>query len=369
MSMGSMGHLERIGARPEPNHAPWTIPTQPMPRKPSLARRIGWVVAVVGLAGVAAAGLFRLLETHDEPDPERERDQVEAARELGGAAAVLAFSVLADSGLEHYRGAYHNPAMYVAPSAAAVSLINSVHMVLKPEVSSNGRLALSGLTLSTGLIGLAFHLTNVAKRDGGINLLNLFYGAPLLAPGAIAISGLAGLAAAQLVAEAEQGSPPTLLGRSAGTVVGLGAAISMLSTTAEAALLHFRGAFHDPFMYVPVTVPPVTALVLAAAVFEPRLHRAARLLLRVTAAAGVAGLGFHTHRVSRNMGGFYNWSQNILNGPPIPAPPSFTGVALAGLAAVRLMEAEGVRDSATATRPTMSSTNGTRRRGTTRPGR
>jgi hypothetical protein len=249
-------------------------------------------------------------------------------------------SVLADSGLQHYRGAYHNPAMYVAPSAAAVSLVHSVHMTIRPEVSSTGRLALSGLTLGTGLTGLAFHLANVAKRDGGVSLLNLFYGAPLLAPGAIAIAGLAGLAAAQLVSEAEKGSPPTLLGRPAGTVVGLGAASSMLFTTAEAALLHFRGAFHDPFMFIPVTVPPVAGIVLAAAVFEPRLRRAARLLLRATAAAGIAGLGFHVYGVSRNMGGFYNWSQNILNGPPIPAPPSFTGVALAGLAAVRLMEAE-----------------------------
>ena len=236
-----------------------------MPRRPSLARRIGWVVAAVGLAAVAAVGALPAGRTpRREPEPEREREQVEAARELGAAAAVLAFSVLADSGLEHYRGAYHNPAMYVAPSAAAVSLVNSVHMTMKPEVSSNGRLALSGLTLSTGLTGLAFHLANVAKRDGGVNLLNLFYGAPLLAPGAIAISGLAGLAAARLVAEAEQGSPPTLLGRPAGTVVGIGAAFSMLSTTAEAALLHFRGAFHDPFMYVPVTVPPIAGIALAS---------------------------------------------------------------------------------------------------------
>jgi hypothetical protein len=62
-------------------------------------------------------------------------------------------------------------------------------------------------------------------------------------------------------------------------------------------------------------------------------------LLRLTALAGIAGTGFHIYGVSRNMGGFYNWSQNILNGPPIPAPPSFTGVALAGLAAIRLMKA------------------------------
>src|SRR3954451_6084157 len=334
----SIGHVRRIGVGPEPDHAPWTIPAQPMPRRPSLARRIGWVVAAVGLAGVAAVSAFRLIEHHEKPAPERNRDEVEAARELAAGAAVLAFSVLADSGLEHYRGAYHNPAMYVAPSAAAVSLVNSVHMMIKPEVSSTGRLALSGLTLSTGLTGLAFHLANIAKCDGGVNLLNLFYGAPLLAPGAIAISGLAGLAAARLVAEAEDGSPPTPLGRPAGTMVGIGAAFSMLSTTAEAALLHFRGAFHDPFMYVPVTVPPIAAAVLAIAAFAPRLRWAARLLLRLTATAGVAGLGFHTYGVSRNMGGFYNWSQNILNGPPIPAPPSFTGVALAGLAAVRLME-------------------------------
>ena len=38
------------------------------------------------------------------------------------------------------------------------------------------------------------------------------------------------------------------------------------------------------------------------------------------------------------MGGWRNWSQNVLNGPPMPAPPSFTGLALAGLAALGLLE-------------------------------
>src|SRR3954454_2530497 len=136
----SLGYMERIGGQAESDHAPWTIPAQPRPRTPSLARRIGWVVAAVGLAGVASVSLFRLIEPHDEPEPEREREQVEAARELAAGAAVLALSVLADSGMQHYRGAFHNPAMYVAPSAAAVSLVNSVHMTIRPEVSSNGRL-------------------------------------------------------------------------------------------------------------------------------------------------------------------------------------------------------------------------------------
>ncbi len=199
------------------------------------------------------------------PEPEREREQVEAARELGGAAAMLAFSVLADSGLEHYRGAYHNPAMYVAPSAAAVSLVNSVHMTLRPEVSSNGRLALSGLTLSTGLTGLAFHLANVAKRDGGVNLLNLFYGAPLLAPGAIAISGLAGLAAARLVARPNRarrrrcsGGPPVWSSVSEPP-------FPCCPRPRKRRCCISAAPFTIPFMYIPVTLPPVAALVLAGA--------------------------------------------------------------------------------------------------------
>ena len=35
-----------------------------------------------------------------------------------------------------------------------------------------------------------------------------------------------------------------------------------------------------------------------------------------------------------------NARQNILNGPPLPAPPSFLGLAVIGLAALALMEAE-----------------------------
>ena len=60
--------------------------------------------------------------------------------------------------------------------------------------------------------------------------------------------------------------------------------------------------------------------------------------MRLLAVMGFAGVGFHAYGVSRNMGGWRNWSQNILNGPPLPAPPSFAGLALAGLAALGLMD-------------------------------
>jgi hypothetical protein len=297
------------------------------------------VVAAAGLAAVAGLAAFRLVERPHQDEPPADSEDVKGARRLAGGAAVLAFSVLADSSLEHYRGGFHNPAMYIAPTVSAVSLAHHVHMLLTPESPSPGRLALSTLTFATGLTGFLFHIYNVRKRDGGFSLLNLFYGAPLGAPMAITASGLAGMAAVQLVAEAEAGSPPRLLGVPGGDLVGIATAAVMLGTVTEAALLHFRGAFHDPFMFVPVTVPPAAAAVLGCAVFLPAWRKAARALLCATGVAGVAGAGFHAYGISRNMGGFYNWSQTVLNGPPLPAPPSFTGVALAGLGAVLLLEA------------------------------
>jgi hypothetical protein len=63
--------------------------------------------------------------------------------------------------------------------------------------------------------------------------------------------------------------------------------------------------------------------------------------LAMTALLGLAGVAFHAYGVSRNMGGWRNWSQNVLNGPPLPAPPSLTALALAGFAALPLLQEKG----------------------------
>jgi hypothetical protein len=295
----------------------------------------------VGLAALGAAALYRLIEKprRTVPEEQQEPNHIEAARYLNSAAAVLSFSVLTDSAIEHYRGTYHNPAMYLAPTVAATALANSIHMAVTPAHFGVARTTLAGLALATGVGGFGFHLYNLKKREGGINLLNLFYGAPVGAPWAIALSGMAGLAASRLVLESEQKQPGRLLGLPAGPLLAGGTAIGLIGTVAEAALLHFRGAFHDPFMFLPVTLPPLTAVAMALAAIKPKLTRWAKPMLQATAAMGIAGAGFHAYGISRNMGGFYNWSQNLLNGPPLPAPPSFSGVALAGLGAIKLMEA------------------------------
>ena len=107
-------------------------------------------------------------------------------------------------------------------------------------------------------------------------------------------------------------------------------------------MLHYRGAFQNPFMWLPVTVPPVGALLLGRAAMErrPGWRPLTRAWMWLTAALGVGGVGFHIFGVSRAMGGWRNWSQNVFDGPPIPAPPAFTAFAVAGLAALRLRERE-----------------------------
>jgi hypothetical protein len=265
---------------------------------------------------------------------------VKAARRLNRAAGTLAASVLADSAVEHYRGAFRNKAMFIPLVVSALSLGTSAHGTADARPAAHAiRDAVYALAAATGVVGTAFHVYNVTKRPGRLCWQNLFYGAPLGAPFALLLSGLVGHCS-ERVRETRRGRTPTIFGLPAGRTMATVTSAGLLGTTGEAALLHFRGAFHNPFMYLPVTLPPVGAALMASAAVGPRGRdlRVTRIFTRLLAFMGFAGAGFHIFGVSRNMGGWRNWSQNLLNGPPIPAPPSFAGLALAGLAALGLMD-------------------------------
>jgi hypothetical protein len=257
-----------------------------------------------------------------------------ASRQLNSAAALLAFAALTDSALEHYRGSFHNKTMYVPLGAAAVTLLASLRDATAPQaVPPRERRAVDAVAVATGVIGTGFHLYNITKRPSGFSWLNLFYSAPLGAPAALSLAGLLrGMAVLVRDRALIAGVVP---GRALAWLVSLG----LLGTSAEAALLHFRGAYHNPAMVIPVAAPPIAAGLLAGASAAPgRAHPLARWVLRLVAGAGLLGSGFHAYGISRNMGGWRNWSQNILNGPPLPAPPAFTALSIAGLAALSLME-------------------------------
>lgn len=265
---------------------------------------------------------------------------VKAARRLNRAAGSLAASVLLDSAVEHWRGAFHNPAMYTPLAISALTLAGSAHGMSDRRGSSHrARDGVYGAAALTGVAGTGFHIYNVLKRPGRLVWQNLFYGAPLGAPMAILLAGVLGVAA-ERVRNHPRGTAPRLFGLPAGRALAALSGAGILGTVGEAGMLHFRGAFQNPAMFLPVTVPPVASVLLAGAAFGParRDRRLTRWWLRFTALLGVAGVGFHAWGVQRMMGGWRNWSQNVPNGPPIPAPPSFTGLALAGLAALGVLE-------------------------------
>jgi hypothetical protein len=303
----------------------------------------------LGIAGVALGSVAPPGQTLRRDGSSRWRDTlanrappatVVAARRLNRAAGTLAFSVLADSAVEHYRGSFKNKAMFTPVVVAALTFATSFHGSLDRRGSAHAiRDVIYGLAAATGLMGTGFHVYNVGKSAGGFCWQNLFYRAPLGAPMAILLSGLIGFCS-ERVRENPPGQTPTIFDLPAGrTMAGLISA-GLLGTTGEATLMHFRGAFQNPFMTLPVMLPPAGALLMGSAAAGPRGRDRwlTRWWMRLLAAMGFLGVGFHAYGISRAMGGWRNWSQNVLNGPPLPAPPSFAALALAGLAALGLMD-------------------------------
>lgn len=290
---------------------------------------LGTILSIVGVSIAAAVAINGITSACDSGTPDNL-----AKRRLRQGAAILGGSVLADSAIEHFHGNYHNPAMYIAPTAAAATMIASLSNDgggTKTSRLGNGIQA--GVT-AIGIAGLGFHAYNILKRPGGVSWNNLFYAAPVGAPGALVVTGLLDLAATRISA-----SKTSATLRSWGRVLAGFTGASLFATTAEVALLHFRGSFHNPAMVLPVMIPPAAGLALCATATRPDIApKLTRWLLRVTALLGPIGTGFHAWGVSRGMGGWKNWRQNMLAGPPLPAPASFTGLALAGLGALRLLD-------------------------------
>ncbi|MGN6375928.1 MAG: hypothetical protein ACTHMG_10265 [Sphingomonas sp.] len=267
---------------------------------------------------------------------EGSQDGTLAIRTIAGGATALAFAVLADSGLEHYRGSFANPVMVLPIVSSALGIAVNGRRTQQPESSGSAAPTVTHVgSTAIGLTGLGFHAYNILKRPGGPTFTNLFYGAPAGAPAALVLAGALGKAADTLAQGKERIGPIEIAsGRSIGALVGIG----LFGSVGEAALLHFRGAYHDPFMWLPITLPPIAAVSLLRDVAEDKPRQATTVLLGATAVMGLIGVGFHAYGISRNMGGWRNWRQNILAGPPLPAPPAFTGLAIAGLGALMLMK-------------------------------
>ena len=79
-------------------------------------------------------------------------------------------------------------------------------------------------------------------------------------------------------------------------------ATGLLGTASEAGLLHFRGAFHNPAMVIPITAPPIASvLLIRSTTSSPHSLAAARWWLRLLIAIGFVGSAFHAYGIQRNM--------------------------------------------------------------------
>jgi len=298
------------------------------PRQPEPSHRP--LIAVAASTVAAAAGIGWLLQRAWRPSENR---NLRAAEALGAGAAILCLSVALDSGLEHYRGSFKDRAMFVGPTMALLGLAAASWVAFRPQDARKPLPRIAFATVGiTGLIGLGFHAYNILKRPGELDALNLFYGAPAGAPAALTLAGLYGVIAGEMLSG--RAYVRTRLPRHTAALI----AFSLVGTIAEAGFLHFRGAFQDPAMYLPVTIGPAAAVAMAATAVSPRAAPVAGPLLKATALLGIAGPMFHAYGIHRNMGGWHNWSQMILQGPPLPAPPAFLGIAVAGLGVLPALE-------------------------------
>jgi hypothetical protein len=118
----------------------------------------------------------------------------------------------------------------------------------------------------------------------------------------------------------------------------LGLTFAVLPLLYEIVVLHFRGAFHNRFMWAPViSLPVVAAGGVAAALGKDERHSrdVFRPFAWLMTILGTLGTFFHLRGVARQMGGLHNWKYNVVTGPPFPAPMQVALLGLLGLAASR----------------------------------
>jgi hypothetical protein len=130
-----------------------------------------------------------------------------------------------------------------------------------------------------------------------------------------------------------------LLGRvGLARLLRLGLTLAIPPLWYEITVLHYRGAFHSKFMWVPVlSLPAVMASGVASSLKKD--ERRSRAIFHPFAwgmtAMGTLGTLFHLRGIARQMGGFFNWKYNVVTGPPFPAPMQVALLGLLGTVASR----------------------------------
>jgi len=253
--------------------------------------------------------------------------------------AAMTLLLLADAFAGHYRSGFIFRAQYAPFLSGGLLIVTAFAACVAPSVAwvNTALRAIGWLAVASGIVGFWFHhYYGMAKKPGGYKWLlhYLMYGAPQLAPLALACMGVLALIAAHgLMGEAN------FAGLSIRAAMLALVAVALAGAILQAAILHYRGAFNNPVMYAPLTVPVLAAVACVWAAIAPSdvaLNLLASLLW-LTLLTGFVGLGMHLRGIERQMGGLYVTVFNLLEGPPAWAPALFTGLAAVGLVSIKLL--------------------------------
>ena len=253
--------------------------------------------------------------------------------------ASLTCLILVDAFAGHYRSGFVFRSQYAPFLSGGLLVVTALLAGLKPDIRwTSLALNIAGwLTIIFGLVGFGFHhYYGIAKKPGGYKWLlhYLMYGAPPLAPLALAITGTLGLITAHGLT-----SNASIAHVSLRTALLLMIAFALAGATLQATILHYRGAFNNPLMFVPLTVPVLAIAMSIWMIVGPNetVLLVFTILLWLTFLIGFVGLGMHLRGFGRQMGGLYVTLFNWLEGPPAFAPALFTGFAGVGLITVHLL--------------------------------
>lgn len=261
--------------------------------------------------------------------------EIELIYWLGVIVLILAPMTGWEAFLGHYRSGFSLSAQYAPLLTAALLTVAAALSLLSPTRFGIALQFAGWVGVGSGAIGAGFHhYYGIVEKPGGYRWLlhQLMLHAPPLAP-----LSQAALGALLILAGRLAGGATTALGIPIATWIVEVSAITIAGAVAQSAILHYRGAFNNVLMYVPVTIPLVAAMALAWQGLAPSTFgaRFAAAALWVTFITGFVGLGMHIRGIDRQMGGYYVGLANLMQGPPLSAPLVFSGFAAAALAVLR----------------------------------
>lgn len=261
---------------------------------------------------------------------------VDLVRWIMGIVTILAAAAMWEASLGHYRSGFAVRAQYlpigVAPVLVAAGLVG-----LAAPTSAGVILQIAGwLGLATGVIGIGYHhYYGIVDKPAGYRWLlhHVLLHAPPLAPLVLTALGALALIAASLAS-----GHTRVLGVAVNTAIIVVSAATLLGAAAQSAILHYRGAFNNVLMYIPVTIPLAAVAAMAWYGVTPSglALRVASVALWLTFLSGFVGFGMHLRGIDRRMGGLYIARQNLMQGPPVSAPLTFAGFAAVALATLYL---------------------------------